>query len=108
MNVATATPVSSNRRVFAAAGFAVIAHALVLSGWHLRIFTPPRLASMEPIEVSLVTEHMPRLERRTPPRTTPKPKPTPQPMPAEKVAEPEPQPVERAEAAPEPTPTSPP
>jgi protein TonB len=103
MNAATATPVSSNRRVVAAIGLSVVIHVLVLSGWHLRI--SPHVASMPPIEVSLVTENVPRLERRAPPRVARKP--TPQPAPAEKATTPEPQPVENANAKPPPE-TSPP
>src|SRR5436853_6540451 len=87
-----------NRRVWAAVGFSVAVHALILSGWHLRIFTPPGLASMEPIEITLVAESKPRVATRRPPRTA---KRTTQPAPVpEKAVVPEPRRAEPTESAP--------
>jgi protein TonB len=90
---AAPSPFSSNRRVWTALIVSMAVHAAVLSGWHLRSFTPAKLAAMEPIEVTLVAE-TPRIERRAPPRVSPKP------ALAEKIPEAPPRPIEPTESAP--------
>jgi protein TonB len=86
---------SASRRVWIALLLSMAVHATVLSAWHLRVFTPPQLAEMQPIDVTLVAESTPRVLRRAPRQA-----------PAENTAPaPLPRPAEPAESA-SPVPTS--
>ncbi len=65
----------SSRRVLAAAGLSLMAHALVLASWHLHALSPPALGEIKPVEVTLMAETAPRVATRPPPRALPAPTP---------------------------------
>jgi protein TonB len=71
-------------RVLKALGLSVALHAVAFAGWRPFAVTPPRLASFEPIEVSLIGSPAPQITAA--PRPTPRPVVAPTPLPLASAA----------------------
>lgn len=101
------TWISSHPRVLLALGASVALHGAVLAGWRPFDIIPPQLSAFEPIEVSLVSESVPRtvVPPAPKPATAPAPAPASAPSTTESAAaptEPEPKGEQRENQAEQP------